>query len=102
MSASIEHRNAMFSLIKQWQQSEISQKDFCDQHGVKTHSFHYWYKLYREVYNTVESRPTKKFIEIQAEAPSPTGAAIELLMANGNRIMFHEPVLASFLKALIS
>ncbi|WP_442345985.1 IS66 family insertion sequence element accessory protein TnpA, partial [Foetidibacter luteolus] len=34
----------MFSMIGDWQQSGLSQKAFCAQHGIRYHVFHYWYK----------------------------------------------------------
>jgi hypothetical protein len=101
MPASIEHRNSMFSLIENWQQSGISQRTFCEQQQIKAHVFYYWYKCYRIQNNTLAVQPAKKFIELRSQAIL-LEASIELLLANGHRILFHQPIAASFIKAIIS
>lgn len=55
MRAAIEHRNTMFSLIENWQQSGLSQKAFCEQQQIAAHQFYYWYKCYR-IQNDVPAR----------------------------------------------
>jgi hypothetical protein len=101
MHAAPEHRSAMLSLIESWHQSGLSQKAFCDQAQMKAHTFHYWYKCYRNQNNSPVARPAERFIELgpQTVLPEP---AIELLLAGGHRILFHHPVAASFIKAIIS
>jgi hypothetical protein len=101
MPAAPEHRTAMLSLIDNWQQSGLSQKAFCEQAQMKPHIFHYWYKCYRKQNNSAVARPAEQFIELggQGVLPEP---AIELLLTNGHRILFHHPVAASFIKAIIS
>ena len=37
MGATTEHRNAMFALIENWQQSGLSQKTFCEQQQIAAH-----------------------------------------------------------------
>ncbi len=101
MRATTEHRDAMFSLIKNWQQSGLSQKLFCDQRQIKAHVFYYWFKCYRAQNNTLVTQPAKRFIELHSQALLPE-ASVELLLANGHRILFHQPVAASFIKALVS
>ncbi len=41
-------REQMFSLITSWQQSGLSQKAYCEHHGIGYHVFHYWYKCFRD------------------------------------------------------
>lgn len=101
MPVSTEHRNTMFSIIENWQQSGLSQKTFCEEQHIKAHVFYYWYKCYRIQNNTLVVQPAKRFIELRAPAILPE-ASIELLLANGHRILFHQPVAASFIKAIIS
>jgi hypothetical protein len=39
----------MFTLIRQWQRSGISQKDFCEKKDIAYATFHYWYRKFRDV-----------------------------------------------------
>jgi hypothetical protein len=100
MRAATEHCRSMFSLIENWQQSGLSQKSFCDQQQVRPHVFYYWYKCYRLQNKTPGEQPTKGFIELKPRGMLPE-PAIELLLASGHRILFHHPVAASFIKAII-
>ncbi len=101
MGASTEYRNRMFSFIESWRQSGLSQKAFCEQHQIAVHQFYYWYKCYRIKDDVPVERVARGFIELQPEEPSPE-AAIEILLSCGHRILFHQPVAASFIKSIIS
>jgi hypothetical protein len=39
----------MFSKIREWQVSGLSQKAFCKQSNVGYGNFHYWYKRFRHI-----------------------------------------------------
>ncbi len=101
MGATTEHRNRMFSLIESWQQSGLSQKRFCEQQQIAVHQFYYWYKCFRTKSDGPIVGVEKRFIELHSQAPSAE-AAIEILLFSGHRILFHQPVAASFIKAIIS
>ncbi len=101
MRAATEHRTTMFSLIVKWQQSGLSQKVFCKQHQIVPHVFYYWYKCYRTQNNVIAVQPVKGFIELHSQESQQT-ASIEVLLCCGHRIFFHQPVAASFIKAIIS
>ena len=100
MGATTEHRNAMFSLIENWQQSGLSQKNFCEQHQIAAHQFYYWYKCYRIKNDVPVIQASKGFIELHWREPEPE-AGIEVLLSCGHRILFHQPVAALFIKAII-
>jgi hypothetical protein len=102
MRAAIEHRNAMFSLIETWRQSGLSQKAFCEQHQIVLHVFYYWYKCYRIQKEVSSGKPAKRFIELHSHSATSPEVGIEVLLACGHRILFHQPVVASFIKAIIS
>lgn len=91
----------MFNLISGWQQSGLSQKLFCEQHGIRYHVFHYWYKHFR---NSQGFNKGVAFIPLQMKSlqPAVANAGIELLLTDGRRILFNEPVSADFIKAIIS
>ena len=93
-------REQMFSLIRDWQQSGLSQKAFCEQHTIRYHIFHYWYKCFRELQLTPKS---EGFIPIKIQRSNTANtASAELVYPDGKRLLFHQPVSSDFLKALIS
>ena len=101
MGATTEHRNAMFTLIENWQQSGLSQKSFCEQHRIVPHVFYYWFKRYRIKNDLPAVSSVKGFVELHPSVTQPE-AAIEVLLSCGHRIFFHQAVAASFIKAIIS
>jgi hypothetical protein len=102
MQKDIAIREQMFSMITGWQQSGLSQKAYCEQHGIRYHVFHYWYKCFR---NLQSPSKDEGFIPIKIQ-PSNTintaSAHAELLLPDGRRLLFHQGVGSDFLKALIS
>jgi hypothetical protein len=102
MQKDLAEREEMFSMIRDWQQSGLSQKAYCEQHNVRYHVFHYWYKCFRQV-----QLPAKEegFIALNVQAACSANtlcAEVELLLADGRRVIFHQPVSIDYLKALIS
>lgn len=93
-------RNDMFDHIDQWKNSNQSQKSYCIEHGIAYHVFHYYFKRYREVHSVgKESKPP--FVKLQLDQPEVMAHA-ELILPDGKRLVFHQPVSSAFLKALIS
>lgn len=90
----------MFDLIAQWKTSGLSQKAFCLQYEVQYCVFHYWYKRYRQVHN-IPTDNASSFIALHINDPLPTASHAELVFPDGRRLLFHQPVDAHFLKALI-
>ena len=90
----------MFSMINEWQQSSLTQKAFCEQHTIRYHVFHYWYKRYRDEQAT-DKEPG--FISLKIKPSSDSFAPhTELLLPDGKRLLFHQPVSSDYLKAIIS
>lgn len=105
MQYSSEAEQQMFSMIESWQQSSLNQKAWCEQHGIRYHVFHYWYKKYRD---TQLSDKQRGFIPLQikptftASIPTlPATVHTELVLTDGKRLIFHQPVSADYLKALL-
>lgn len=88
-----EIKQQMFAKIKQWQQSGLSQKQYCLQNSIAYHIFHYWYKLYR-------NHQPHSFIPISIQTLSAVN--IELHLPDGKRLLFHQAISVDFLKALIA
>lgn len=89
-----EIKKEMFAHIEHWKQSRISQKQYCQQHAITYQSFHYWFRRFK---NDQQQKPVA-FTELQVQTGQP---CIEVLFANGRRVMFHQPVSSDYLKALI-
>lgn len=99
----------MFSMIASWQQSGLTQKDYCEQHSIRYHVFHYWYKKYRDT-QFVDAKE-HSFIPLQVQpavgaaaggSVTPAGVYAEMVLPDGRRLLFHQHVSADYLKALIS
>lgn len=93
-----EVRQQMFTHIEQWKQSNLTQKLYCEQHTIAYQAFHYWYKRYRNNNPTKSSAP---FVQLQVQ-PQNMQPHVEILLSDGKRILFHQPVSSEFLKALIN
>ena len=91
----------MFGMISSWKQSGLSQKAYCEQNNIRYHVFHYWYKRYRNQHGAGEDGG---FVPLNVKSFTfpVSNSAIEILLPDGKRILFHQPVGADYLKALIS
>lgn len=100
-ATSSSQREQMFSFIEQWKASGQSQQTFCRERGVTYHSFHYWYKVYKD-HHREGSTAVKKaaFVPLHLEA-SATHPLVELVFLDGKRIVFYHQPTTDFLKALL-
>jgi hypothetical protein len=95
-------REQMFAMITHWQSSGLSQKAYCEEHGIGYHVFHYWYKCFRDWQFPAKE---KGFIPLKigpSNAANSTSAHAELLLADGRRLIFHQAVSSDYLKRIIS
>ncbi len=92
----------MFAMIASWKQSGLSQKQYCEQNNIRYYVFHYWYKRYRDEQTVVNDTRFVPLTVKPAASHNDCTAQIELLTADGKRILFHQPVNSDYLKALIS
>lgn len=90
----------MFSLISAWQKSGFSQRAYCEQHGVRYSLFHYWYKQYRQQQSPQAEQPL--FVPLHIQLAANKTASVELVLADGRRLVFHQGASADYLKTLIS
>ena len=88
-------------MIASWKQSNLSQKAYCEQNQIRYHVFHYWYKRYR-VAQLNSSEPAFIPINVKPSFSEASCANIEVVLADGKRILFHQAVSSDFLKAVIS
>lgn len=93
-------------MLRQWQRSGLSVRDFCLQHGLSLHSFYAWRR-------TLAQRDTapSPFLPVQLLpepnpllTPEPTPTALELLLPDGRRLRigpgFDAPTLRRLLAVL--
>ncbi len=89
----------MFSLIRKWNGSGISQKEFCNNHDLPIHIFHYWLRKYKQT-----SPPSENGflpIDVTPAKLSPDGE-LQIHYPNGVMITLDKAVSTSRIKALIN
>lgn len=93
----------MFSLVEIWKGSGQSQISFCKEKNIAYHRFHYWFKKYNDL-NAEEEVGSKdqSFSQIRVPSVNSTGGTIEIIYPDGRRVIFHQPVEASFLRTLLA
>jgi hypothetical protein len=95
MARKAEHQ--MFSKIRQWQVSGVSQIDFCKKNSITYATFHYWYKKFRDNKPSEEVNPSFVPVTITDTVVS-TFCSVRLL--DGIVIDFHNPVSPDYLNQL--
>jgi hypothetical protein len=98
MQESIEQR--MFEGIRDWQQSGLTQKAWCEKSNIRYATFHYWYKRYRREGVVAEHHVDNGFVRVIVDS-SKMDPWCELAMADGKRLIFHAPVSVEYLRSLI-
>ncbi len=95
----IQNRTSeMFSLIELWEQSGLSGKAFCKEQNISFHTFYYWLKKFRQKDDDSE---TTGFVPIKISKTQPVSSACEIIFPDGKRLIFHEKIDATFLRALL-
>ncbi len=102
MRSNEQVKQQMFSMINEWQQSSLTQKAYCEQHSIRYHVFHYWYKCFLDLQSPAKN---VEFIPLQIKPFNSIHVATahtELILPDGKRLLFHQPVNSDYLKAIIS
>lgn len=78
------------SLLEEFQDSELEQKEFAAKHDISLGTFRYW--LYRRAKQVqLESKPRTKFLPVTvvaSPAPKARGEVIELALSSGVLVRF--------------
>lgn len=98
---SISSQQQFFEDIKRWQQSGLSQKAWCIQNNMAYHVFHYWYRRFRRQHPQTEARAKSSFVQLHVQGHLSGAPWCELVMSNGQKLLFHQPVPAEFIKSLL-
>jgi len=93
-------KKEMFSLIKKWQRSSKSQKDFCIHHDIPLHLFYYWLRKHRQTQSSSDSG----FVPVEI-SPSEDNRKemedIQIHYPNGVHLILSDKVSIPMVKALI-
>jgi len=99
MANKSKQRQKMFSMIKNWKETGQNQKAYCEANSISYHQFHYWYKRYKLSHSPAnDTKPS--FVQVQLPVIEDKSCA-EIIYPDGKRILFHQAVKVSFLKALL-
>jgi len=82
---------AMSQIIEYWQESKLSQKEYCKQENIVYHTFKYWYRKYKVEKGLVKANTiketNKEFIPVEISSWSKQAFynpdQIEVLFPNG-------------------
>ena len=93
----------MLAYYKEWHESGLGKKAYCQQKGLTASTFFYWIKkleLQKESFPPLPSAAgfTELDFSLQADTPS---LVLEIEYASGARLKFYRQVEASFLKSLL-
>jgi transposase-like protein len=83
------------TIIGQWQQSGLSRKEFCDQHGISYNSLVSWCKTIKD------KQAGKGFTEVKIPVVEPSGLFAQLHLPKGMRIDFFHFVPAEYFQAIL-
>lgn len=86
-------------MIADWQQSGQTQKQYCQTQNIPYHIFHYWYKQYRASQQPAPAVVTG-FTAVSLPADNSSASAA-LVLPDGRRIVFYQPVSSDYLRTLI-
>ena len=97
----ISNQSSFFEAIQRWQQSGLSQKVWCEQNDMAYHVFHYWYRRFRNQHSKPTTDNENSFIQLTVADPASTTPWCEVVLAGGQKLVFHQPVAAAFIKSLL-
>jgi hypothetical protein len=99
MSSKVTLRQERYTMIANWQQSGQTQKQYCQTQNIPYHVFHYWHKRYLAS-QQLPPAALPGFTTVSLPAASDSASAA-LVLPDGRRIVFYQPVSSDYLRALI-
>lgn len=94
-------QQVMFSLIEVWKVSGKSQAEFCKEKAITYHKFHYWFGKYSRQ-NKLPATQQSSFTRINVNAQPKSYGCIELIYPDGRKLIFNQPVDATFLRNVLA
>ena len=95
------NQQQMFDSIGQWQRSGLSQKAWCEQNNITYSSFHYWYRRFRNQQPGNKPVTGDDFVQLLVQDRSSGSPWCELELGKGQKLLFHQPVSAAFIRSLL-
>jgi hypothetical protein len=95
------NQQKMFEVISHWQKSGLSQKAWCEQNNITYSSFHYWYKRFRSQQPGNNQLSDDGFVQLLVQDRPAATPWCELILGSGQRLFFHQPVAAEFIRSLL-
>lgn|SRR5690606_1033743 len=89
----------MFSLIEVWKKSGKSQHQFCHEKDIAYSKFQYWMKKYNDQSRTDGD---DGFVSVVVKDQPSLGGSMELLFPDGKKLIFHQGVEVTYLRALLA
>lgn len=88
-----DKRSLMFTMVEQWRQSGLSQKEFSEVHNIRCGKFQYWIR--KHGHSEVRG---SGFIELNRL----TGSGISIRYPNGVELLLPSQTPAGYIKMLVS
>lgn len=88
-----DKRSLMFTMVEQWRQSGLSQKEFAKVHNIRCGRFQYWIR--KHGHNEAQG---SGFIELNRL----TGSGISIRYPNGVELLLPSQTPAGYIKMLVS
>lgn len=98
---STSNQQQFFEAIIRWQQSGLSQKVWCVQNNMAYHVFHYRYRRFRNQHPETKAAAKNSFVQLQVRDRLSGTPWCELVLPNGQKLFFHQPVTSEFIKSLL-
>ncbi len=95
------NQKKMFDGVIRWQQSGLSQKAWCEQNNFSYSSFHYWYRRFRNQQADIRQTSSDGFVQLMIQDRPLGNPWCELVMGDGKKLFFHQPVPVEFIRSLI-
>ena len=91
------YRKEKLAMILRYEESGLSQKEFCLKEALSYHTFYYWKRIYKRG-NTSPSG----FVKLKAmpDIEQPKICFAEILFSGGNRIVLYSPMSSIELRQL--
>jgi len=90
----------MFPVVELWQSSGQTQKEFCQEQGIKPHVFTYWVGKYKK--QRAGSDETTGFVPIAIEEQRSESYYAEISYPDGTRLRFGRSVSAEQIRQLLT
>jgi len=91
----------MFPLIREWERSGLSKKEYYTRYGIAPHIFWYWLRRYRTE-GELARTAGRGFVSIEVEEEvQGEEALVEIIYSDGTRLVFKERVSAAFLQEVL-